>query len=82
MVFSNGSTATREIDFKLYKNGQISTQTGTTATFSTSSTKIGIINPTDWTFTAGERLAIVVDPQTGDQDGHVSATIVFEFNVT
>ena len=82
MMFCTSSTAARDIDVKFYKNGQISTQTGTTANYTTSGARFGSISPTDWTFTAGERLGIVIDPQSGNQGGHVSATIVFEFDTT
>ena len=82
MMFCTTSTAARNIDVKFYKNGQIITQTGTTANYTTSGSKFGSISPTDWTFTAGERLGIVIDPQSGNQGGHVTATIVFEFDTT
>ena len=82
MMFCTTSTAARNIDVKFYKNGQVTTQTGTTANYTTSGTRFGSISPTDWTFTAGDRLGIVIDPQSGNQGGHVTATVVFEFDTT
>ena len=81
IMFCTTSSAARNINCKFYRNGQVTTQTGSTANYNTSGTRFGSISPTDWTFSAGDRLGVVIDPQSGNQGGHVTASIVFEFNI-
>ena len=76
---SNYTSKTRT--FKLFLNRQSSTQTGTSAVTASYTTKnMPELNPTDWTFSKGDSIAI----QTTNSYGlyYANTTIVLEYDTT
>ena len=74
----NVHTSSKTSDIKLYKNGDSSTQIGTTLTTSTYTTKFNINCPSDWVFLAGDTISISRE-DTGIVHG-TSMSIVLQYN--
>ena len=74
----NVHTSSKTSDIKLYKNGDSSTQIGTTLTTSTYTTKFNINCPSDWVFSAGDTISIARE-DTSQVHG-TSMSIVLQYN--
>ena len=74
----NTNTLSKTSDIKLYKNGDSSTQIGTTLSISTYTTKFNVDCPSNWVFTKGDTISIGrID--TAHAQG-VSMSIVLQYN--
>ena len=74
----NVHTSSKTSDIKLYKNGDSSTQIGTTLTTSTYTTKFNINCPSDWVFSAGDTISI--SREDTSQVHGTSMSIVLQYN--
>ena len=74
----NVHTSSKTSDIKLYKNGDSSTQIGTTLSISTYTTKFNVNCPSDWVFAAGDTISIARE-DTSQVHG-TSMSIVLQYN--
>ena len=74
----NVHTSSKTSDIKLYKNGDSSTQIGTTLEISTYTTQFNVNCPSDWVFAAGDTISIARE-DTSQVHG-TSMSIVLQYN--
>lgn len=74
----NVHTSSKTSDIKLYKNGDSSTQIGTTLSIPTYTTKFNVNCPSDWVFAAGDTISI--SREDTSQVHGTSMSIVLQYN--
>lgn len=74
-------TGNKTVAYKLYKNRQTTTQTGTTNTTSSFTTTVPEVTPTDWTFSKGDVIGIQADAASSTF-GSVGLTVTLELDTT